>query len=572
MKIPNFVKNIFFGIPVGITFVDIFGYVARVDGISMQPALNPDVNQTDYVFLNKWAVKSDEINRGDIVSLISPKDPSQKIIKRVVGIQGDIIATLGYKKEIIRVPEGHCWIEGNVARNALTLGDVDNDGYNELVVGSQNGEVVIFKGREKLQTISKLNFISCVAIGDIMNQKRNVLIIITADGWCYLYAAERNFDDSSQKHLDEEVDQVDGQIHSTSGTGSSETLPTGDFSNLNIKKDKREKTQLVCIHMQRIPANSKDIVLGDVDGDGMIEMILGLTDRVVRSYRWVANPNRPVINISDPNSSFEPSDKLLGKFVALNKWASLLIAQPGGTFMRIRCQSDDSIERDGKENSSNSNSNSSLGENMAGSVDYQFLGISRMRNQNISTEILGNLQSSQNENCNNGDKDSSSIGVPYALATLDGTIILVKDEIILWAIAVDHQIFALTKLDVTGNGSDDIVVCCWDGQTYILDQEKNCLRFHLNEPVQAFASGYYGLRTNKPDVTCLVYVTFKNTIIIYYDIPLKELTCRKFEPDLEKLSELFVDSDRNQKGALDLVKNMSKKTKKELIGYLLYNT
>ncbi|XP_074038820.1 mitochondrial inner membrane protease subunit 2 [Leptinotarsa decemlineata] len=113
MKIPNFVKTIFFGVPIGITIIDVFGYVARVDGISMQPALNPDVNQTDYVFLNKWVVKSEEINRGDIVSLISPKDPSQKIIKRVVGVQGDIIATLGYKKEIIRIPEGHCWIEGD---------------------------------------------------------------------------------------------------------------------------------------------------------------------------------------------------------------------------------------------------------------------------------------------------------------------------------------------------------------------------------------------------------------------------------------------------------------------------
>ncbi|CAG9824271.1 unnamed protein product [Phaedon cochleariae] len=113
MKIPNFIKNIFFGIPVGITFIDVFGYVARVDGISMQPALNPDNTKTDYVFLSKWAVKSYIINRGDVISLISPKDPSQKIIKRVVGVEGDIIATLGYKNEIIRVPQGHCWIEGD---------------------------------------------------------------------------------------------------------------------------------------------------------------------------------------------------------------------------------------------------------------------------------------------------------------------------------------------------------------------------------------------------------------------------------------------------------------------------
>lgn len=88
MKIPSFFKSILVGIPIGITFLDTVGYVARVDGISMQPALNPDANTTDYVFLNRWSVRSLEINRGDIISLISPKDPDQKIIKRVVGIQG----------------------------------------------------------------------------------------------------------------------------------------------------------------------------------------------------------------------------------------------------------------------------------------------------------------------------------------------------------------------------------------------------------------------------------------------------------------------------------------------------
>lgn len=36
---------------------------------------------------------------------------------------------------------------GNVMRKGITLGDVDNDGTNELIVGSENGEVAIFKVR-----------------------------------------------------------------------------------------------------------------------------------------------------------------------------------------------------------------------------------------------------------------------------------------------------------------------------------------------------------------------------------------------------------------------------------------
>lgn len=94
MKIPNFLKSILIGVPIGITFLDTVGYVARVDGISMQPALNPDNKITDYVFLNRWAVRSFDFKRGDIISLISPKDPEQKIIKRIVGIEGENRNTL----------------------------------------------------------------------------------------------------------------------------------------------------------------------------------------------------------------------------------------------------------------------------------------------------------------------------------------------------------------------------------------------------------------------------------------------------------------------------------------------
>jgi mitochondrial inner membrane protease subunit 2 len=46
-------KTVLFSIPVGITIVDVVGYVARVDGVSMFPTLNPNKNQTEYVFLNK---------------------------------------------------------------------------------------------------------------------------------------------------------------------------------------------------------------------------------------------------------------------------------------------------------------------------------------------------------------------------------------------------------------------------------------------------------------------------------------------------------------------------------------
>lgn len=48
----SILKTLFYSIPVGITFVDVMGYVARVDGESMKPTLNSK-SRTEYVFLNK---------------------------------------------------------------------------------------------------------------------------------------------------------------------------------------------------------------------------------------------------------------------------------------------------------------------------------------------------------------------------------------------------------------------------------------------------------------------------------------------------------------------------------------
>ncbi|KYO47623.1 mitochondrial inner membrane protease subunit 2 isoform B [Alligator mississippiensis] len=43
----------------------------------------------------------------------SPRNPEQKIIKRVIALEGDIIKTTGYKKQYVKVPHGHMWVEGD---------------------------------------------------------------------------------------------------------------------------------------------------------------------------------------------------------------------------------------------------------------------------------------------------------------------------------------------------------------------------------------------------------------------------------------------------------------------------
>uniref|UniRef100_A0A3Q0RHW6 Peptidase S26 domain-containing protein n=1 Tax=Amphilophus citrinellus TaxID=61819 RepID=A0A3Q0RHW6_AMPCI len=80
-----FVSGFFVAVPVTVTVLDRFAYVARVEGASMQPFLNPEGgSECDVVLLNRWSVRNYQVQRGDIVSIVSPRNPKQKIIKRVI--------------------------------------------------------------------------------------------------------------------------------------------------------------------------------------------------------------------------------------------------------------------------------------------------------------------------------------------------------------------------------------------------------------------------------------------------------------------------------------------------------
>lgn len=111
MKITKLISSALVGLPLGLTFWDNVASIARVDGVSMQPTLNPDVNQSDYVVLNHWALRSGRFKRGEVLSLINPTKPDQVIVKRLIGFPGEqyFRSFVGIEK----VPLGHCWIEGD---------------------------------------------------------------------------------------------------------------------------------------------------------------------------------------------------------------------------------------------------------------------------------------------------------------------------------------------------------------------------------------------------------------------------------------------------------------------------
>ncbi|XP_069018383.1 mitochondrial inner membrane protease subunit 2 [Embiotoca jacksoni] len=130
-----FVSGFFVAVPVTVTVLDRIAYVARVEGASMQPFLNPrGGSECDVVLLNRWSVRNYQVQRGDIVSVMSPRNPQQKIIKRVIALEGDFIRTLGYKNQFVRVPDGHFWIEGDHHGHSL-----DSNSFGPVSVGLLHG-------------------------------------------------------------------------------------------------------------------------------------------------------------------------------------------------------------------------------------------------------------------------------------------------------------------------------------------------------------------------------------------------------------------------------------------------
>lgn len=117
MEIQRLVRHSFLVAVLIHVYTNTFGTLSRIEGISMQPTLNPK-DTRDFVYLSFIDVYFDWIKTGDVIVVRSPRNSSETIIKRVIGVGGDIIALDSSKTKhhfAIKffIPKGHYWIEGD---------------------------------------------------------------------------------------------------------------------------------------------------------------------------------------------------------------------------------------------------------------------------------------------------------------------------------------------------------------------------------------------------------------------------------------------------------------------------
>ncbi|XP_014273430.1 KICSTOR complex protein ITFG2 isoform X1 [Halyomorpha halys] len=325
---------------------------------------------------------------------------------------------------------------GNILADAIALGDIDNDGENELVVGTINGELSIFKGEKLWQTIFGLGMIASVGVGDIMNCGSNAVVAISGEGWCHFYMC---------------INQNKPNIC--------------------------EKLQLV--YQRRIPTNAKVMVLGDIQGDGQTDLIVGLTDRVVRIYRWLQTREvASLVCLNKCECASQIGSICIGKDIEGKP--CVLVSQPGATYMTI----------------SNSQEENPL-------VEYHEVPLPKLTCSSISSQIVG---------CVGND---SSIGV----VSLDGTVSYISKQKLLWTINVEQQLFTAGKVSVCNEGGEQIVTSAWSGHTFIIDTQSNIVCFEVGQAIQSFISGIYA--NNKS--TSFIYVTYSNKIFVYFNIEIERM-------------------------------------------------
>ncbi|XP_006002857.1 KICSTOR complex protein ITFG2 [Latimeria chalumnae] len=384
---------------------------------------------------------------------------------------------------------------GSLFPRAVCLGDADNDSLNELVVGDTNGKLYVYKNDDSKPCVvrSCLGMVTCVAVGDLCNKGKNVVLAVSAEGWFHLFdltAATTGKSDSSSHH----------------------ELLLGDEPKLSFT--------------QHVPANTKTILINDIDGDGKCELVVGYTDRVVRAFRW-----------EDCSENF---DGISGQLILLKKWLlegqvdslsmnpgpdgipELMVSQPGCGYAILLCTwKHDSHQERGAATASNS-----IGP-VRDVILHQTSG--RIHNKNVSTHLLGSIS--------RGSSDESSKSGLFALCTLDGTLKLMDgSDTLLWSVQVDHQLFALEKLDVTGDGREEVVACAWDGQTYIIDHDRSVVRFQVDENVNAFCAGLYACKGGR-NSPCLVYVSFNHKIYVYWKVGLERMESTNLSNLLEAKEE-----------------------------------
>ncbi|EOA90289.1 hypothetical protein ACJQWK_07495 [Exserohilum turcicum] len=108
------------------------GGVGSTSGISMVPTIPHSFGSHPWIVYSTLHRRGRGIQVGDVVTFTHPLFPQDSSCKRVVGMPGDFVSVVtpgrtdadvdavdgegkwaSVREEVVRVPEGHCWVQGD---------------------------------------------------------------------------------------------------------------------------------------------------------------------------------------------------------------------------------------------------------------------------------------------------------------------------------------------------------------------------------------------------------------------------------------------------------------------------
>ncbi|WOL00064.1 hypothetical protein Cni_G08777 [Canna indica] len=129
------------GALIGLTISDRYGSIGPIRDSSMHPTFSACDNmfsgllKADIVLVEKFCLEKYKFSHGDVVIFKSPTNHRQTFAQRLIGLPGDWVQ-VPESREILKIPEGHCWVEGdNAACN------FDSRSFGSIPLGLIQGRV-----------------------------------------------------------------------------------------------------------------------------------------------------------------------------------------------------------------------------------------------------------------------------------------------------------------------------------------------------------------------------------------------------------------------------------------------
>ncbi|CAF0845502.1 unnamed protein product [Rotaria sordida] len=224
----------------------------------------------------------------------------------------------------------------NILPNAILLADVDATKSNKLLVGTQEGELLIFKAvrnqndAQLWRRAQGLGFIKAIAVGSLItnvNELRPMICVTNAEGTIHLFLLRQNL----QRNR---VRSAGGGININSRNDSKLQL----HGSTTISNDDEQQQQIQAIYSQQLICNPKVLLIQDFN-ENEKQLIIGYCDRTIRIFISMIMEEydgrlsgrivlKHIFNVA------EQIHTLNSKRLSTRDY-ELIVAQPGGNLLRF---------------------------------------------------------------------------------------------------------------------------------------------------------------------------------------------------------------------------------------------